>query len=98
MKIIILPPARLELRKAVLHYNRQREGLGAELRDEVRRAAQSLVANHQLYRLRHGDYRRVNLRKFPYYLVYFIRQDKILINAITHASRDPEYWLDRPLP
>ncbi|MDR1190289.1 MAG: type II toxin-antitoxin system RelE/ParE family toxin [Verrucomicrobiales bacterium] len=93
-----LKEAKKELRDAVLYYNRQRDGLGAEFNAEVHQLASSLLANHRLYRIRAGEYQRVNMHGFPYYLPYIVWNDVLHIMAIAHASREPEYWLDRPLP
>jgi hypothetical protein len=48
-----------------------------------------------LWNERAGGYRRVNLRGFPYYVAFFIRKEKILIAAVGHASRHPDYWKKR---
>jgi len=39
--------------------------------------------------------RRYILRTFPYHLIYRVADDKIVIVAVSHAKRDPSYWLDR---
>ena len=37
-------------------------------------------------------YRRVNLPIFPYYIAYVHKEDAIIILAIGHSRRLPEYW------
>ncbi|MGV3660639.1 MAG: hypothetical protein ACO1TE_10660 [Prosthecobacter sp.] len=44
---------------------------------------------------RKGKFRRVNLRGFPYYIAFFIRGNRILVAAVAHASRHPDYWKRR---
>ena len=46
-------------------------------------------------RLRSGDYRRVNLHSYPYYIAYALRDDCIVLLAIGHGARRPEYWIGR---
>jgi hypothetical protein len=53
-------------------------------------------ANHEVPRLRAGDYRRVNLKIFPYYISYTVRDSVIWVLAIAHGDSRPEYWIDRP--
>ena len=54
-----------------------------------------IAANATLPRLRPGDYRRVNLKVFPYYIAYALRHDSGVVLAIAHAERQPEYWIGR---
>ncbi len=40
-------------------------------------------------------YRRALLSVFRYAVVFEIRSDEILIVAVCHTSREPNYWLSR---
>jgi hypothetical protein len=42
-----------------------------------------------------GEIRKCLLHKFPYKLLYSIEADHILILAVAHQHREPEYWTDR---
>lgn len=56
----------------------------------------SLVLQQPLmWRERRGGQRRVNCPVFPYYLAYFIRGDWIVIAAVAHGHRHPDYWKQR---
>jgi plasmid stabilization system protein ParE len=35
------------------------------------------------------------LSGYPYDLVYSVRADEIVVLAVAHHSRQPEYWADR---
>lgn len=39
--------------------------------------------------------RRCLVERFPYGIIYQIRDDKILILAVMHLSRKPDYWKNR---
>src|ERR1700730_16790039 len=39
--------------------------------------------------------RRCLLNRFPYQLVYQQRPDGVLIVAVMHLHREPNYWVDR---
>ena len=95
MNLVILPQASAELEEAVEYYEAEQSGLGERLWRELDLHIQWIIQNPTLPRLRFGGYRRVNLKVFPYYVVYGIRSDAILILAISHASRMPEHWIDR---
>ena len=38
-----------------------------------------------------SGYRRVNLSGFPYYVAFVLREEKILVAAVGHGSRHPDY-------
>ena len=41
------------------------------------------------------DVRRCMARKFPYAVLYIIEPDYLLILAVMHCSREPNYWKNR---
>lgn len=41
------------------------------------------------------DIRRCLTRRFPYGILYTIEADYILILAVMHCSREPDYWKAR---
>jgi plasmid stabilization system protein ParE len=95
MNLVILPQASAELKEAVEYYEAEQSGLGERLWYELDRHLQWITENPTLPRIRPGDYRRVNLKVFPYYVAYAIRGDALVILAISHAARMPEHWIDR---
>jgi plasmid stabilization system protein ParE len=90
-----LPEARDELWEAALYYASQEAGLGVRFRVEVARVIERILADPYLWRERSGGYRRVNCPVFPYHIAYFIRREKVLIAAVAHSRRRPDYWKDR---
>ncbi len=95
MQIIFTPQARSEIVEASLYYESCQRGLGSEFEEVVAYFVESIAAAPELPRLRKGDYRRVNLKRFPYYITYSIESAGIWILAIGHGARRPEYWVDR---
>ena len=95
MKARFLLPARRELDEAVRYYNAQRMRLGDEFRDEawetVRRIKDFPLAWHPLG----GAIRRCQMRRFPYGLIYEPSELEIVIIAVAHLHREPEYWRPR---
>ena len=95
MRLILLPQASGELADAVEYYEGEEAGLGERLWLEVDDHLRWIAANPTLPRLRPGDYRRVNLKVFHYYIAYALRDDSAVVLAIAHAHRRPEYWIGR---
>jgi len=94
MRLLILPQASLELQEAVEHYEAEHSGLGKRLWDEFDQHLRWILENFTLPRLRSGNYRRVNLEVFPYYIAYAVCGKVIVILAISHSARKPEHWIE----
>jgi hypothetical protein len=62
---------------------------------EVSDVIDRILFDPYLWRERRGGYRRVNLPVFPYYIAYFIRRDTLVVAAVAHAKRKPNYWRKR---
>ncbi len=95
MRIILIPQAAEEFDDATDYFDQQQAGLGHKFRDEVDRYIHWIAEHADIPRLRAGDYRRVNLKIFPYYIAYLAKGDTIWVLAIAHGHRKPEYWIRR---
>jgi plasmid stabilization system protein ParE len=95
MNYEFLEEARDEFWEAALYYESKEPGLGVRLRGEVSHVIGRILADPFLWRERPGGYRRVNCPVFPYYVAYIIRADKVVIAAVAHGHRRPNYWKDR---
>nr|WP_298722201.1 type II toxin-antitoxin system RelE/ParE family toxin [uncultured Steroidobacter sp.] len=96
MIIKFVAQARDELTDAVAYYEGELSGLGYRFWEEVDEHISWIEKNHEVPRLRPGGYRRVNLKIFPYYISYIVRDSAIWILANAHGHTRPEYWIDRP--
>ena len=80
---------------AAIWYDQQQSGLGDEFLDEVEAAVASLATNALLYSIRFENVRCLRLRRFKRYGIYYvIRGNEVLLLAIHHGARDPD-WLQR---
>jgi len=95
MKINILEIARTELDDATLFYELEEPGLGRRFKREVRRAIQRIRAYPQSGPIERGDVRKCLVHTFPYKILYSIQEQEILVLAIAHQHRKPDYWIDR---
>ena len=94
------PAAAEELAAAVALYEERGPGLGGRLFDEVQQALH-LIRRHPSVgapvprvAAERGT-RRVPLHRFPYAVVYRIRDAEIEVVAFAHGSRKPGYWRSR---
>ncbi len=88
------PLAKYEQYEARSYYARKDPESIFRLENEIEEAVRTVLSNPLMYRLR-DDYRRVNLPKYPFYLPFVIRGERIIFLALAHNSRKPGYWKDR---
>jgi plasmid stabilization system protein ParE len=96
MNVRLLDPAQLELDEAIAWYAVQAPGLGEAFLIEAPKAIQLIeqfpTAWHPLAPLM---VRRCRLRRFPYSVVYAQDNDELVVLAIAHQHRRPDYWRSR---
>ena len=85
-RLRISHPASAELTEAVRWYEGQRIGLGSEFFDAVTYAIE-LIRIRPEVGVAAGRTRSWLLTRFPYRLVYRVREEDIYIVAIAHTSR-----------
>ena len=89
--------ASAELVAAIRWYEVRRAGLGGELYDAVNRTV-ALIETHPdigTLRTRRPPSRQLAVPRFPYKVVYRVRDDGVYVVALAHASRRPGYWKHR---
>jgi len=84
-----------EMQEAFDYYESRRFGLGTRFIDAVMTECHKIVQHPMIGHAIQGGGRRLNLAGFPYYIAYFTRGERIIIVAVAHASRHPDYWKQR---
>jgi plasmid stabilization system protein ParE len=92
--IRISRPASAEFADAVRWYEQKRTGLGGEFFDAVTHAIELLRARPESGTAANRT-RSWLITRFPYRVIYRVRDDDIYIVAIAHTSRRPGYWKNR---
>jgi len=95
MKIEFLSIAELELKDAFNYYNEQSEGLGFEFLLEVQKTIDRIIQFPEAWTKLSKRTRRCRYKRFPYGIIYQIREDLILIIAVMHLHRKPNSWKER---
>lgn len=96
----ILPEARAEAVEAAAWYDRQRDGLGSKLLDEVEQTLKRIENAPESFSALETsegaeDFRRCLLNRFPYIVIFARRPQEVVVVAISHARRRPMYWRER---
>jgi plasmid stabilization system protein ParE len=84
-----------ELEDATAYYDAKGDDLGERFLHEVGEAIQRIRAHPKAWAQVSRRSRRCLLHRFPYGLIYQVREDMILLLAVMHLSRRPGYWRDR---
>lgn len=90
LPLIFQPAARLELEEAVTWYEAQQPGLGQQFATEVKLALERAQASPELFRRVRGRARKIRLRRFHQYSIYFAsKDDAFAVLSVFHAARSP---------
>jgi len=95
MRIEFLDPAKQEFAEAIAFYNEQSEGLGFRFALEIKRILSRILQHPNAWSPISKRTRRCRTDRFPYGVIYQVRKDSILIVAISHLHRHPDYWKQR---
>jgi hypothetical protein len=95
MRVEMARAARQELVEAKEHYDEKRAGLGDEFLEEFAAAVEYIRAWPGAAPRVSRRARRRQMKRFPYGIIYEVREDRLRIVAVMHLSRRPGYWKDR---
>ena len=95
MRVVFTKVARQELDDAVSYYELEYSELGHRFKEEVRKAVIRIADFPRAWSIERGEVRKCLLHKFPYKLLYSVEEDHILILAVAHQHRKPDYWINR---
>ncbi len=91
MSIRLLEPAQMELDDAIAWYAEQAPGLGDAFLIEVLKTLRLVEQFPQAWHPLRPEIRRCRLRRFPYSVVYTQDGPGILVLAVAHQHRKPDY-------
>ena len=95
MSYVFHPDAEVELNLAIEWYEAREPGLGLDFAAQVYAAIQRALAFPLAWQEMGGDIRRALVHRFPYGVLYVPERDRVLIIAVMHLHRQPDYWQDR---
>lgn len=75
--------------------NHTAPGLGLTFLNAVEKAVDQIRSSPEAAQLIRGRVRRKLVIKFPYSIVYSVRDAQIRILAVAHQKRRPYYWRSR---
>lgn len=101
MTLRVLPEAIAESAHAAEWYENQRPGLGEDFIAALGAAYEEIERHpHRPLRVLLGgiddrEFHQKTLSRFPYKVIYEVRQGELIVVAVAHLRRKPNYWAGR---
>ena len=91
----LLEAAEDEMLDAARYYEEQADGLGNVFLDKINSAQKDISHNPETWPVIRAGIRRRLLHRFPFALLYRVDSDEVVVLAVMHLRRHPNYWIDR---
>ena len=89
MKFSFHPEAEEEFFEAIDYYEKCKDNLGLEFANEVYNTIQRIIQFPDAWHIIEGNIRRCLTNRFPYGVIYYKKNDEIIILAIMQLNRKP---------
>jgi plasmid stabilization system protein ParE len=76
-------------------YHDRRPVLAANFESEIDRGVRLISQNRSRWPKFDDRRRRFIVRKFPYSIIYELHREEVVILAVAHGKRRPNYWRER---
>ena len=94
-KLAFLAAASTDLNQAISFYRQRSPVVARDFFNEVQRASTLLLDFPQACPILREDVRKKVLRRFPFSILYMAEDDRVIVVAIMHQHRRPDYWYAR---
>ncbi|HSW54742.1 MAG TPA: type II toxin-antitoxin system RelE/ParE family toxin [Ignavibacteriaceae bacterium] len=89
------PEAELEFLLAIDFYEDKESGLGRDFALEINSTVERILTYPDAWPVVEEDIRRSLVKRFPFGVLYSKLEEEIVIIAVMHLNREPEYWKTR---
>ena len=94
-QLIVRKDAEHDIAEAYVWYEDKRGGLGDEFVFCLDACVSALIRNPFIYQKKYFEIRVGLIDRFPFATYYLVKENKIIIIAILHLSRNPKFWQKR---
>lgn len=95
LPVLVTADAEADLAEARDHYRAIDPVLESGFRHEVERCIAFISRMPESHPLVFKSLRRAGLRRFPYFIIYTVFDDTLVVFGCIHARRDPTHWQSR---
>ena len=89
-KVIVRPEAEDDLKEAFAWYEDKRAGLGYDFLLQVDGGLNFIRKNPEIYPIEYKGTRKHLIKRFPYKIIYLVKEEKIIILTVIHGKRRPD--------
>lgn len=93
--IIILSKAEEDIDQIMLWYYDEFNNLALRFAEDLDKTFAKLKRNARFCFNIENGIRRASLIKFPYYVIFTIEDNNVIVHTIIHKQRNPEEWQKR---
>lgn len=90
--LTVRPEAEFDIDEQYTTYESKRAGLGHDFVLCVEEALDKLLRNPLIYRKFHKNLRRIPIRRFPFRVMYLVRDQRVIVTAVFHVRKNPTSW------
>jgi len=95
MNLKFHPEAEKEFNHAIDYYEETKSHLGLEFASEVYDTIHRIIEFPKAWQKMTSKTRRCLTNRFPFGIIYYINNDTLIIVAVMHLNRKPNYWSSR---
>jgi len=100
MSLPLHPDAESEMNRATLRYASDDPAVAVEFAEKLDAAFDAILSSPRMYPIAEDapdgyEVRHLLLHRFPYRVLYYATDNRIVVLAVAHTSRRPGYWIDR---
>ena len=95
MEVIYHPLVRRDVEEVLTYYRKASPQLADEFHGELRSIINRAAGNPLGFPPADQGFRRANLKRFPYHVLYEVQLDYVRVMLVRHHKRHPNYGLPR---
>ncbi len=84
-----------DVREAALWYDRRSPDLGTAFAELVRKRVDDVMRNPERFAKLPSGCRYVRVMRFPYIVLFDVRDDELFFLGVVHTGRSEEKWRER---
>ncbi len=93
--VIICSAAEIDYTESLTWYASRSVDAANDFDGEFDRALAQIAIDPERFPLCDVRHRYFLLRRFPFRIIYRMVRDDVVVIAVAHGSRSPDYWADR---
>lgn len=95
MEVTYHPLVQRDVLEILRYYHRISPRLTAEFQDELRGLIKQAAVNSLRFHLTDCNFRWINLRRFPYHILYDASPNLVRVMIVRHNKRHPQFGMNR---